>query len=95
MGESRPPWDIFCMSIPLPSSAGISLSGHSIIDSRHFAFANQPRRYRGQVAAKLAKYLRAKRFNDPIEPMTLQNTRENGVRSLAVQCDQCRHEELS
>jgi hypothetical protein len=32
------------------------------------------------------------RFNDPIEPMTLQNIRENGVRSLAVQCHQCRHE---
>jgi hypothetical protein len=24
--------------------------------------------------------------------MTLQNMRENGVRSLAVQCHQCRHE---
>jgi hypothetical protein len=32
------------------------------------------------------------RFNDPIEAMTLQNMRENGVRSLAVQCHQCRHE---
>jgi hypothetical protein len=28
------------------------------------------------------------RFNDPIEPMTLQNMRENGVRSLAIQCHQ-------
>jgi hypothetical protein len=27
-----------------------------------------------------------------VEPMTLQNMRENGVRSLAVQCHQCRHE---
>ena len=25
------------------------------------------------------------RFDDPIEPMTLQNMRENGVRALAVQ----------
>jgi hypothetical protein len=32
------------------------------------------------------------RFNDPIEPMTLANMRENGVRSLSVQCHQCRHE---
>jgi hypothetical protein len=32
------------------------------------------------------------RFNDPIDPMTLENMRENGVRSLAVQCHQCRHE---
>jgi hypothetical protein len=32
------------------------------------------------------------RFNDPIEPMDLANMRENGVRSLAVQCHQCRHE---
>jgi hypothetical protein len=32
------------------------------------------------------------RFNDPIEPMTLQNMRENGVRSLSIQCHQCRHE---
>jgi hypothetical protein len=32
------------------------------------------------------------RFNDPIEPMTLQNMRANGVRSLAVQCHQCRHQ---
>jgi hypothetical protein len=31
------------------------------------------------------------RFNDPIEPMTLENMRENGVRSLDVQCNQCRH----
>jgi hypothetical protein len=33
-----------------------------------------------------------KRFNDPIEPMDLANMRQNGVRSLAVQCHQCRHE---
>jgi hypothetical protein len=26
------------------------------------------------------------RFNYPIEPMTLGNMRENGVRSLSVQC---------
>jgi hypothetical protein len=32
------------------------------------------------------------RFNGPVEPMTLSNMRENGVRSLAVQCHQCRHE---
>jgi hypothetical protein len=32
------------------------------------------------------------RSNDPIEPMTLQNMRENGVRSLAVECHQYRHE---
>ena len=31
------------------------------------------------------------RFNEPIEPMTLGNMRENGVRSLWVQCNQCRH----
>jgi hypothetical protein len=31
------------------------------------------------------------RFNDPIEPMDLANMRENGVRSLSVQCHQCRH----
>jgi hypothetical protein len=31
-------------------------------------------------------------FNEPIEPMTLGSMRENGVRSLAVQCQQCRHE---
>src|SRR5271169_6089049 len=34
----------------------------------------------------------ATRFNDPIEPMDLANMRENGVRSLAVQCRQCRHQ---
>jgi hypothetical protein len=34
------------------------------------------------------------RFNDPIEPMTLQNMRGNGVRSLAVQCHECRHERI-
>jgi hypothetical protein len=32
------------------------------------------------------------RFNDPIEPMDLANMRENGVRALAVQCHQCRHQ---
>jgi hypothetical protein len=31
----------------------------------------------------------AARFNDPIEPMDLANVRQNGVRSLAVQCNQC------
>jgi hypothetical protein len=31
------------------------------------------------------------RFNDPIEPMTLGNMRENGVRSLDVSCWNCRH----
>jgi hypothetical protein len=31
------------------------------------------------------------RFNDPIEPMDLANMRANGVRSLDVQCTQCRH----
>jgi hypothetical protein len=36
----------------------------------------------------------ARRFNDPIEPMTLQNMRHNGVRSLWVQCYQCRHERI-
>src|SRR5271156_1029202 len=34
----------------------------------------------------------AARFTDPIEPMDLANMRQNGVRSLAVQCHQCRHE---
>jgi hypothetical protein len=32
-----------------------------------------------------------RRLNDPIEPMTLENMRHNGVRSLDVQCNQCRH----
>ena len=31
------------------------------------------------------------RFNDPIEPMDLENMRQNGVRSLWIQCNQCRH----
>jgi hypothetical protein len=34
----------------------------------------------------------AARFPDPIEPMDLANMRQNGVRSLAVQCHQCLHE---
>jgi hypothetical protein len=29
--------------------------------------------------------------NEPIEPMDLANMRANGVRSLDVQCGQCRH----
>jgi hypothetical protein len=32
------------------------------------------------------------RISGPIEPMDLANMRQNGVRSLAVQCPQCRHE---
>jgi hypothetical protein len=32
------------------------------------------------------------RSNEPIEPMDLANMRQNGVRSLAVQCRGCRHE---
>jgi hypothetical protein len=31
------------------------------------------------------------RANAPIEPMDLANMRENGARSLWVQCNQCRH----
>ena len=34
----------------------------------------------------------ADRFTDPVDPMDLANMRQNGVRSLAVQCHQCRHE---
>jgi hypothetical protein len=34
----------------------------------------------------------AARFPDPIEPMDLANMRQNGVRSLAVQCHECLHE---
>jgi hypothetical protein len=34
------------------------------------------------------------RSKDPIEPMTLENMRENGVRTPAVQCHQCRHERI-
>jgi hypothetical protein len=31
------------------------------------------------------------RSHEPIEPMTLENMRHNGVRSLDIQCKQCRH----
>jgi hypothetical protein len=31
------------------------------------------------------------RSTNPIEPMDLANMRQNGVRSLDVQCNQCRH----
>ncbi len=31
------------------------------------------------------------RSHEPIEPMDLANMRANGVRSLDVQCSQCRH----
>ena len=34
-------------------------------------------------------------FNEPIEPMTLGNMRDNGVRSLAVSCWQCHHRAIS
>jgi hypothetical protein len=33
-----------------------------------------------------------RRVDYPIEPMDLANMRLNGVRSLAIQCHQCRHE---
>jgi hypothetical protein len=32
------------------------------------------------------------RSTDPIEPMDLANMRANGVRSLDVQCNTCRHQ---
>jgi hypothetical protein len=32
------------------------------------------------------------RFDQPIEPMTLGNMRELGVRSLAFRCHRCHHE---
>jgi hypothetical protein len=31
------------------------------------------------------------RFNDPIEPMHLANIRHNGVKSLDVRYERCRH----
>jgi hypothetical protein len=34
----------------------------------------------------VAFHMARSRFNDPIEPMTLQNMRDNGVRSLAIRC---------
>jgi hypothetical protein len=34
------------------------------------------------------------RVSDPTEPMDLGHMRENGVRSLAIQCYQCRHERI-
>jgi hypothetical protein len=34
------------------------------------------------------------RLNNPIEPMTLGNMRENGVRSLDVSCWNCHHRAL-
>jgi hypothetical protein len=34
------------------------------------------------------------RFDIPVEPMTLGNMRENGVRSLAVSCTLCHHEAI-
>jgi hypothetical protein len=34
----------------------------------------------------------ARRIDYPIEPTDLANMRYNGVRSLAMQCHQCRHE---
>jgi hypothetical protein len=34
------------------------------------------------------------RFDYPIEPMSLGNMRENGVRSLAVSCWQCHHQAI-
>ena len=71
-------------------AAAVTKRVHAIVTSLHFAFANEPRHYRGQVAAKLANYLSptmaTKRFNDPIEPMTLGNMRANGMRSLDVSC---------
>jgi hypothetical protein len=36
-----------------------------------------------------------KRLDYPIEPMTLANMRENGVRSLSVTCWQCHHETVT
>jgi hypothetical protein len=40
---------------------------------------------------RVMRLMARSRFNDPIEPMDLANMRENGVRSLAVQCPQCHH----
>ena len=44
---------IFCMGVPLPSLTG-NQSELSIIDSLHFAFANEPGHCRGKGATKLA-----------------------------------------
>ena len=40
----------------------------------------------------MGKVMATRRLDYPIEPMDLANMRHNGVRSLAVQCHQCRHE---
>jgi hypothetical protein len=35
-----------------------------------------------------------RRIKEPIEPMTLGNMRENGVRSLAVSSSLCHHQQF-
>ncbi len=69
-----------------------------IVGANDFSFANNLGHYRGQLTAKLAKHLvthmPTRRLDYPIEPMTLQNMRENGVQSLSVSCWQCRHQAI-
>jgi hypothetical protein len=45
-----------------------------------------------QPLCLMGKVMATRRLDYPIEPMDLANMRHNGVRSLAVQCHQCRHE---
>jgi hypothetical protein len=49
-------------------------------------FADNPFAFANELTS-----MATKRLDYPIEPMDLANMRENGVRSLDVQCWQCRH----
>jgi hypothetical protein len=42
------------------------------------------------AGTEVSRY-KAPGFTDPIEPMEFANMRQNGVRPLWVQCNQCRH----
>src|SRR5262249_7802005 len=49
-------------------------------------------RFAGPLLEKnQAGHMTARQFNEPVEPVTLENMRHNGVRSLLVWCRNCHH----
>ena len=51
----------------------------------------RPRTFPDGNGAAYNRRMAVRRLNDPIEPMTLGNMRQNGLRSLDVSCWQCHH----
>jgi hypothetical protein len=64
-----------------------------IPEARRWPWSSASARFdgRGSPCCYGHRLMARTRFTDPIEPMDLANMRQNGVRSLDIQCHNCRH----